>query len=351
MNLDDIQSARKSLRINFIEHPRQTETIKLLETETTFSLNGRVFLLIGLPGFGVTTIAKALKSNINRETHPFNPFQALEIKAKAPPSGSFNWKTFFEEGLTLLNEPVVGQRLRAIDAPNGITKFAGNAMFRGVDKYLNDFSSALSRRMTRTIIVHNAHNMLLGVDEKLKGRAFAVMHQLADGPAQNPLNVVLCGTPALLKVLTDDPSQYLHLRKVVVPPYAQDEKDLSQYMTLLSGYEDLLKNVMEPRCLKDHAKDIYDRTLGGVGWIEAMLSDSLVQLELRPDAPLSWDDVKKHMPPMSVRDGLNKMLLEMGCPAINVSTKEEKPPSPIVRQNRSNKPFERGPGNDPVGRL
>lgn len=349
MTPEIIQEARKSLRSSFIEHPRFTETLKQLSTETAFSLPGRIFFLVGPPGFGVTTTARALKSLINKETQPFNPYQALEMTALVPTDGVFKWKQFFEQGLTTLNEPVVGQRLRAIDSPNGITKFAGNATFRSAQKYQNDFSAALQRRMTRTIIVQHAHNMTRGIDDKALGLPLDVMQQLAQGKGQTPQNVVLSGYPDLLKILTDDSSQYLHSKIIVVLPYAEEESEIAQFKILLAGYERLLTKIIEPFCLQNNAKDIYDKTLSGVGWIERTLSDSLVHLELRPDARLSWQDIKKQLPSQKEADSIHKCLQGLNDLLGAKVPEKDKKTVPLKSQNRSSIPFERKPWNDPVG--
>ena len=349
MNVELIHDARKMLRISVVEHPRLIRVLKQLNAETTFSLPGRVFFVVGLPGFGVSTIAKALKSQINKDTQPFNPFQAVEIVAQVPLSGTFNWKQFFEQGLTFLNEPVVGQRMRAVDSPNGITKFSGNAVFRGATKYQDDFSSALQRRMTRTLIVQNAHNMIRGLDEKSLGLPLDVIQQLAQGKGQTPQKVVLSGHPDLLKMFTDNSEHFLHAQTIAVLPYEEKDPDITDFLSLLAGYESMFSRFIEPFCLQNNAKEIYKKTMSGEGWIERSLSDAFVHLELEQLSRLSWANIEKHLPNQKVADRLRKDAQELtAILGDTVSTYTQKSVR-LTPANRRSRPFERLPGNDPVG--
>ena len=349
ISIDSIREGRRNLQRSFVEHSVFKETLDQLTANLTLPVPGRVYLLVGLPGFGVTSIAQTLRSRLCSESHPFNPYQALLLDAQIASGGDFSFGPLFEQGLRVLNEPIVGQKVRATDAPDRLTNFAATAVFRGASKLRPDFELAMVRRNVSTLIVTHAHRMRAGLADSKLGVPFDVVAQVLNGKQRLPACALLSGTPDLLRMRLPQTGHYLRSKVFCVAP-----KSLApdKYIEMMAGYEALLKGLVEPGALtnKDNAMAFHTRTSDSAGWVKSVLGDALADLEREPKKPLTWARIERHLPPKKVTALLDREVkeFEQAMRDFQDSGGTEEMNKPAASTS-GKKPFERKAGNDPVG--
>lgn len=310
---DGLIAAQQRLTKEVIDHHILREKISEVHSHLSLPIPGTVVLLVGLPGTGATRIARAVRERCRSDVRPFSPFTAIEIAARAPTSSRFRWKAFFETGLGVLEEPILGQRRRATEAPDRKTEFVGFATFRGEEEVRSDFENALRRRTTKVLSVTHAHNMLRRLPPEEMHHPLLVFQELAGTRWHLPSVVMLSGKYDLQKMIRNDSKADLSTVVIDVPPYpvaSPSEADARNWLEAVGGFAALLKDVVPDGMLEERAKDLAQGTLGNVGWVKRALSDSLkdVQEGGKP-RELRWKDIERRLPTERARKRMAEELL------------------------------------------
>lgn len=351
MTQDQIDAALRRLQRESVAHDLFVTTLEQAVINASFSLSGMVHIVTGPPGC-VMTLGRAVGNRLRAQSHPFNPHSAIVITARPPLRKDFQWNAFFKEGLEALDQPILGQTRRATESSRGVTDFQGSATFRSAEDCRKDFRLALQGRMTRTLVVLNAHHMLVGLDEEDEEemrRPLSVFSDLAGEVNGCPTSVILSGEPGLLKMRHRSAETDLVSKRLTMRGYddIQGEKEAKNFLGLLMAYEKMLENVMEPRALTSNAKAIRDRTHGTDTWIRRALWCAVVLL--RPgNKQLKWTDIKEHLPTDAEAIVIGRHLEPNSSkPA---AAKELKSMSNEGSGRRgTRRPGTRGPASDPVG--
>lgn len=293
-----IQKAQSALKDCVVPHRILDEKVQEVFTKITMSPAGTVILLVGVAGAGVTRVARAVRDQCRRESHPFNPFSILELTAVAPTKGLFNWSTFFSGGLAALDEPILGQRRRATESHQRVTEYFGSAVYRGESEHRTDFTEALQNRGCRTVSVLNAHFMLRRLWPDELHYPLQLFHQLTGGRGKLPANVLLAGNRDLLKMIRNDSGVDLCTQVVHVPTYSPTvPEDVIAFTQMLHRYQGVLGDSIESNLLVNNNESLATRTRGSAGWMKKVCIDALNTIPTDSPRPLQWSDIEKHLPP------------------------------------------------------
>lgn len=340
-----------------IAHPILQETIKEVHTRIAMARHGTVFLLVGIAGVGVTRVARAVKDLYRRNSHPYNPHSLIEVVARAPINAKFGWKPFFASSLSALDEPVLGQRRRAIESNLRLTAFTTTAQFRGAEDYRTDLQNALLRRNCNVISVIHADFFIRNMRIEETSHVLQLFDQLVS-VGQNPRVALLSGRPALLKIIRDDSRVDLCVEVVVVPPFdTTSDKGKKAAIEMLAGFEALISPVIVPNTLIENAQEIVERTVGTTGWVKRAISTAISDVLLLDRVRMiEWSDIRKRLPSKLARERLRSELDEISRWCEHLMTDEHQSPgvtseSGVTAKGRpSGRVGERKSSRDPVGR-
>ncbi|TDU26522.1 hypothetical protein DFR24_3549 [Panacagrimonas perspica] len=361
---ENIDLALRRLEERTVDYPDFIETAAQLRARCELAISGTVILLTGVGGLGVNRIARFAKSELQKGAERYNPYMVCEVDAKPPTEGRFGWRTFFVEGLKSLGEPALGQRKRATESASGRTEFNGNANFRSLDDYRDDFSSALRKRETRVLIVTDAHFMLRTLRPKEYHHAFALLNKIVNARNGGPQVVVLSGSPVIRDMLgsNENPevtNSSIDQAAVLIDVKAIDSstsQGKASAVAMLKGFQELLGDAAEEKFLADKKvlQQIEMRTLFVPGYIKKALVAALQDVRKMGKDKIAWSDVKKHLPSQQqlkrLREDLEAAELRTNDEARqdDQEKKEESKPDGGGKPN-GRRPGERGPASDPVG--
>ena len=336
-----------------------------------------LIFLAGPTGVGKTTLIRFLEARLTR--HLFKeleedrgrlPYVTFEVPA--PESSLFPWKDLYRRALSAMAEPFIEYKTE-VPLPPGhdllfrvsMDKIAMSKLDKGTQGIRRALESVLRhRRPLVAILDEGQHLMKITSGRKLRDQ-LDLIKSLAN----------ISGVPHLL-IGTYDLIAFLNLsgqlsrRSVVVhlPRYqATILDDIKVYASVVRAFQQHMPLVEEPDLLAQ-VEYLYERSIGCVGVLKSWL-DRAFNLALEEGAQtLTLEHLEKcaftsaqcRRMLTEAREGEAKLAdddsestrlrEELGMPSMAAASSVTNPPDDGRGVARRQRPFQRKPGRDPVGR-
>jgi hypothetical protein len=351
MSPDTLREIHRKLESTIIEHSTYRHVLGELESIVTYALPGSIVLLVGAPGTGVTAIARACHRRLQIACRPENPFCAVELVARVPTRGRFHWKDFWESGLEVLEEPILGQRRRATESAKLYTEFLGSAAFRAEDNLRRDFEHILHRRGCRTLFISGADAMLRRAPDDDLTLPLEIFQQMAARKFERPKVVVMGGGIPLLRTMHRKASLDLHTTVLHVPPLsAHNEAAAADFISAVKSFEEILIPLVESGTLVGNASTLHAASAGCIGWLKQAISDALARMEERKKERLNWKDIQRELPRAKKREVLQHEISTIAGYFEESAASSPSPDTPDRGRSRNGRRVgERNPSRDRVG--
>lgn len=198
----------------------------------------------------------------------------LSIAPRPPLSGSFNWKTFFQLGLSGLQEPLIDMKIFApsdeeveLPSPNRSSLLRKPA--EGTkDALRHAFEVAVKQRRPVAVIVDEAQHLGKVSGAKQLQNQLDCIKSLAD---TTETVFVLIGTYELLPLRNLSAQLIGRSLDIHFPRYRNTKNELSQFKKVLETFQDALPFESRTNVLLENWEFCYERSIGCVGNLRLML--------------------------------------------------------------------------------
>jgi hypothetical protein len=256
-----------------IMHPHLMAATQALEEALREPAGALIIFVCGPVGVGKTTlINRALQPNMEIERAPF-----LSLLARPPLYGSFSWREFLQNGISTLEQPLIGRKdIIKNDKENTHVAHQGESRSRSrtLQRIRDDdlrisFETAMKRRRPSAVIIDDAQHLgRVSGKQKLQNQLDCLKSMAETTGTQH----VLIGTYELFSLLNvsvqaTGRSDFIHF-----PRYGSTDEELSQFRSALSTFQELLPFEEVTDILLEHWEFCYERSLGCIGLLHFMLT-------------------------------------------------------------------------------
>ncbi|MHB1566130.1 MAG: ATP-binding protein [Acidiferrobacter sp.] len=326
-----------------------------------------IICVIGPTGVGKTTLRKlciaavlAREATAMEEDRGYIPI--VEVEARAPERGNFDWVAFYRDCLVNLQEPLVDRKIltREESAQAALTPRSRTTM-----QYRIALDNALKFRHVKSLVIDEAQTLLKVSSARL---ASDQMDTIKSRASLTGVKHVLMGTYELLN--TGDLSAQLSRRRrnIHIPRYDCDnEADLEEFVSVIHTFQ---SNLPIPcgRDLTESVDFLYAKTLGCVGILKTWLNGVVSAAAQRVATKITIKDLERKALPnrdlmtmlTEIREGEDQfagpsdttLMAELGLKK-NPSDNEngaDAAQAAAAAKTPKRRPGQRQPIRDPIGR-
>ena len=223
----------------------------------------------------------------------------LSMTPKPPMNSTFNWKTFFQDGLMAFDEPLIDHKIAfSSEEDENLTVITSSDKVQSKrrppegtkDALRQSFGTTTKRRRPVAIFIDEAQHIGKVSGTQLQNQLDCIK-SLADDTGTV---IVLIGTYELLPLRNLSAQLIGRSLDIHFPRYRSTQKELSQFKNVLGTFQAALPFVEETDVLLKHWEFCYERSIGCVGNLRLMLVRA-VHAALWSDAKnLSWKVLQAH---------------------------------------------------------
>lgn len=229
-------------------------------------------------------------------------FAFLYTNLHPPMTGFFSWKSYFQDGLTGLHEPLISHKILLDDEQEESqaentehTSVTRKHLFRRpegtADALRASYETAVQRRRPLAVINDEAQHIGKVGSGKRHQDQLDVIKSLAD---VTQTVHVLVGTYELLPL--SQLSAQLIGRSIDVhfPRYLPNKKDQHKFKRLLKSFQEFMPFEEEPDTLLDNWQFCYERSIGCIGNLRLMLVRAVKAALWSNQKTLTKEVLEKH---------------------------------------------------------
>ncbi|HUW98190.1 MAG TPA: AAA family ATPase [Acidiferrobacter sp.] len=258
-----------------VKHRKLEEALESLLAYLFNEAEEGIICIIGPTGVGKTTLRKlcitaVLAHEISAMDEDRGYIPIMEVEARAPERGNFDWATFYRDSLVALQEPLVDRKiLTKEDSAKVRAEGNGAPGFRSLLQYRIALDNALKFRHVKYFLIDEAQTLLKVSSARLAGDQ---MDTIKSRASLTGVQHALIGTYELLN--TGDLSAQLSRRRrnIHLPRYDCDNAaDLEEFISVIHTFQSRLPLPCS-RDLVESADFLYAKTLGCVGILKTWLN-------------------------------------------------------------------------------
>jgi AAA domain len=256
-----------------IMHPLLMAAAQALEEAIREPGSALIIFVCEPAGFGKTTLKNlALQPNMEMKRAPF-----LSLLARPPLYGSFSWREFLLNGISTLEQPLIGRKdiiendeEKAQVLHQGRSRSGSRTLLRIRDDDLRiSFETAMKRRCLSAVIIDDAQHLGRVSGKRQLQNQLDCLKSMAETTGTPH---VLIGTYELFSLLHVSAqamgcNDFIHF-----PRYGSTDEELSQFRGVLSTFQHMLPFEEATDILLEHWEFCYERSLGCIGLLHFMLT-------------------------------------------------------------------------------
>ncbi|HEY4033449.1 MAG TPA: ATP-binding protein [Ktedonobacteraceae bacterium] len=288
-----------------IAHPHLKAADQELREAIRETGGASIVNVFGPARVGKTTMKNHVMKTILTEAFPTlqhdrEQIPILSIAPKPPLTGSFNWKTFFQLGLSALQEPLIEAKMLVplddqeeplfptLSAPswNKQKSIEGTK-----DALRHAFEIAIQRRRPVAVIIDEAQHLGKVSGAKHLQNQLDCIKSLAD---TTETVFVLIGTYELLPLRNLSAQLIGRSLDIHFPRYRSTPKELSHFKKVLETFQDALPFESETNVLLENWELCYERSIGCVGNLRLMLVRAVHAALWQEAKTVSVNHLKQH---------------------------------------------------------
>lgn len=264
-----------------IAHPHLEAADQALRQAIAETGGASIVNVFGPARVGKTTMKNHVMRTILTELlpalqHDRERVPLLSIEPRPPLSGSFNWKTFLQLGLSALHEPLIEAKIlvppddqeEPLSLMSSSEARTGRKPPEGTKEALRHaFEIAVKQRRPVAVFIDEAQHLGKVSGVQLQNQLDCIK-SLAD---VTETVFVLIGTYELLPLRNLSAQLIGRSLDIHFPRYRSAKKELSHFKKVLATFQDALPFETETNVLLENWEFCYERSIGCVGNLRLML--------------------------------------------------------------------------------
>jgi hypothetical protein len=265
-----------------IAHPHLAAADQALRQAIAETGGASIVNVFGPARVGKTTMKNHVMRTILTELlpalqHDSERVPLLSIEPRPPLSGSFNWKTFLQLGLSALHEPLIEAKILVSPdeqeeplslVPSSEARTRRKPPEGTKDALRHAFEIAVKQRRPVAVIIDEAQHLGKVSGAKQLQNQLDCIKSLAD---VTETVFVLIGTYELLPLRNLSAQLIGRSLDIHFPRYRSTKKELSHFKKVLTTFQDALPFEAETNVLLENWEFCYERSIGCVGNLRLML--------------------------------------------------------------------------------